>query len=57
MSKVLENLREGINLIAKELQLKDEDFQLVRLTKYRQLLLSILEKFTNLENSEINKWW
>ena len=51
------NLRDKINLVAKELHLKDEEFQLVRMTRYQQILHSMLEKFTSLKVKQINKWW
>ena len=53
----MENLRDKINKIAKQLHLSDEDFQLVRLTKYKQILVSIFEKFTNLKKTTLNIWW
>jgi len=53
----LKNLRDTINLAIENLHLPDEDFQLVRLTKYEPILQSILEKFTNLKPSQVNKWW
>jgi len=53
----MDNLRDRINFITKELQLAEEDFQLVRLTKYRQILISILERFTSLKANQINNWW
>ncbi len=53
----MENLRGKINEIIKELHLPNEEFHLVRLTKYKQILISIIEKFTNLEKTNINVWW
>lgn len=51
-------LRDEINFIIKELQLIEEDFQLVRLSKYKQILNSIHKKFTNYKETQINKkWW
>jgi hypothetical protein len=52
-----QNLRDKINVIKEDRHLSDECFQLVRLTKYRPILHSILEKFTILEPSQINEWW
>lgn len=57
MSNGVRNLRDKINEIKRNLQLSDEDFQLVRLTKYQQILHSILNKFTSLKVNQINKWW
>lgn len=57
MNNFINNLRSSINEIKKNLQLPDEDFQLIRLTKYQQILHSILKKFTSLKVSQINKWW
>lgn len=57
MNEIMENLRDKINVVIKELNLANEDFQLVRLTRYKQILLSILDKFTVLKKTQINKWW
>lgn len=50
-------LRDSINEIVKELNLAEYDFKLVRLTRYEQILGSIVEKFTSLKRTKINKWW
>ena len=57
MSDINGNFRDEINEIKRNLQLHDENFRLVRLTKYQQILHSILNKFTSLKISQINKWW
>lgn len=57
MNKTKSNLRDEINIITKEFHFTDEDFQPVRLTKYKQILQSIIEKFTSLKINQINKWW
>lgn len=58
MSDFMENLRDRINFITKEFHLVEEDFQLVRLSRYKQTLNSIHEKFTNCKETQINKkWW
>lgn len=57
MSNNVENVRDKINKIKSDFQIADEDFRLVRLTKYQQILHSILNKFTSLKVSQINKWW
>ncbi len=57
MNREVENLRDDINIVVKNLHLSNEDFQLVRLSRYRQILISILRKFTNLKESQINSWW
>lgn len=57
MNKSKSNLRDQINIITKEFHFTDEDFQIVRLTKYEQILRSIIENFTSLKMNQINKWW
>jgi hypothetical protein len=53
----MKSFRDEINKIIEELHLSDEDFQLVRLTRYREILVSIVEKFTRLKKTQINMWW
>ena len=53
----MENLRDKINVVTKEIHLSNEEFQLVRLTKYKKIIASIVEKFTILKKTNVNMWW
>lgn len=53
------DLREHITEVVKTLQVSTEDFHLVSLYKYEDILVSILNKFTVLGKKGIgcNWWW